>query len=381
MSKKNIFGFATYTAVAAVGLSLLSAGCGGDGGSTSPNTSLTGANSVIFQYDLGELPVAEARYSFSDSSGNVVHVAYVNGEGKDLKLGEANRKFNAVIPKVPNTAQEAHVAYYDQAGRLRLELEGAGLTPLRKPEAVDRLSRLMGFPLRALEEERRDRLVLVQSEPLMAVAGVAAQQKGGQTVSGDTGAWFKHDDGSLYVLLCDGMGAGAPAQRERSLAVRLLEQFLRAGVRPENALRTLSSALALRNDETAGGFTTVDLLRVDLFTGEGAVYKYGAAPTYVRKGPAVNRITGASLPAGLVSGEGAAPDVTSLRLEAGDWVVLVTDGVAGGEGDQWVRDILAAFAGDSPRELAQAVLDGSRARAGAADDRTVLALRLARRTP
>ena len=118
MSKKNIFGFATYTAVAAVGLSLLSAGCGGDGGSTSPNTSLTGANSVIFQYDLGELPVAEARYSFSDSSGNVVHVAYVNGEGKDLKLGEANRKFNAVIPKVPKTAQEAHVAYYDQAGSI-----------------------------------------------------------------------------------------------------------------------------------------------------------------------------------------------------------------------------------------------------------------------
>ena len=183
------------------------------------------------------------------------------------------------------------------------------------------------------------------------------------------------------MLLCDGMGAGFPARRESALAVRLLEQFLRAGVRPENALRTLSSALALRNDETAGGFTTVDLLRVDLFTGEGAVYKYGAAPTYVRKGPAVNRITGASLPAGLVSGEGAAPDVTSLRLEAGDWVVLVTDGVAGGEGDQWVRDILAAFAGDSPRELAQAVLDGSRARAGAADDRTVLALRLARRTP
>ena len=308
-------------------------------------------------------------------------------------LGEAAAELSAEL--VPDPVREKRLrqhlaalgiecspaAYYDQAGRLRLELEGAGLTPLRKPEAVDRLSRLMGFPLRALEEERRDRLVLVQSEPLMAVAGVAAQQKGGQTVSGDTGAWFKHDDGSLYVLLCDGMGAGAPAQRESSLAVRLLEQFLRAGVRPENALRTLSSALALRNDETAGGFTTVDLLRVDLFTGEGAVYKYGAAPTYVRKGPAVNRITGASLPAGLVSGEGAAPDVTSLRLEAGDWVVLVTDGVAGGGGDQWVRDILAAFAGDSPRELAQAVLDGSRARAGAADDRTVLALRLARRTP
>ena len=46
----------------------------------------------------------------------------------------------------------------------------------------------MNFPLRAVEEGRRDRLVLVQSEPLMAVAGAAAKKKDGQTVSGDTGA-------------------------------------------------------------------------------------------------------------------------------------------------------------------------------------------------
>ena len=270
-------------------------------------------------------------------------------------------------------------AYYDEAGHLRLELEGQGLAALRKPESVDKLSAVLNVPLRPAEEDgRRDRLVLVEQEPLMAVAGVAARKKDGQTVSGDTGAWFKHDDGSLYVLLCDGMGSGPEAGQESGLAVRLLEQFLRAGVRPEAALKTLNSALALRGEET-GGFTTVDLLRLDLFTGEAAVYKYGAAPTYVRKGKTVSRITGSALPAGLAGGDGAAPDVAKVRLEAGDWVLLVTDGVAGSDSDLWVRQRFAAFEGESPKDLTQALIDESAGHGGATDDRTALVLRLEKR--
>lgn len=305
-------------------------------------------------------------------------------------LGEAAAELGAEL--VPDPIREKRLrqyltaqgveceaaVYYDEAGHLRLELEGAGLAPLRQEQSVEKISRLVNFPLRAVEGERRDRLVLVQSEPLMAVAGAACQKKDGQMVSGDTGAWFKHDDGALYVLLCDGMGSGRLAQRESTLAVRLLEQFLRAGVRPENALRTVSAALALRGEEEIG-FTTVDLLRVDLFTGEASVYKYGAAPTYVKKGAAVSRITGAALPAGLAGGEGGLPDVSQLKLEAGDCVVLITDGVTGGGSDQWLRDRVSAFDGASPKELAQALLEESETQAGAADDRTVLVIRIARR--
>ena len=149
-------------------------------------------------------------------------------------------------------------------------------------------------------------------------------------------------------------------------------------MRPENALRTVSAALALRGEEEIG-FTTIDLLRVDLFTGEAAVYKYGAAPTYVKQGSGVSRITGASLPAGLAGGEGGTPDVSQFRLEAGDCVALVTDGVAGGGSDQWVRDKLAAFDGASPRALAEDLLEESGRQVGAADDRTVLVLKIARR--
>ena len=161
--------------------------------------------------------------------------------------------------------------------------------------------------------------------------------------------------------------------------MRLLEQFLRAGVPPETALRTISSALALRG-ESSGGFTTIDLLRLDLFTGAMWVYKYGAAPTYVRKGKAVTRITGASLPAGLSVGEGGAPDVTTLRLEPGDMVLLVSDGVAGGGEDQWLRDMFSAFEGDSPKDLACALIDGSDGKEVGPDDRTALVLRFSRQT-
>ena len=271
-------------------------------------------------------------------------------------------------------------AYYDEAGHLRVEITGGNVKALREDEAVERLSAAAGISLRLAGEEdkpRRDKLVLVQREPLMAVAGVAARRKDGETVSGDTGAWFKHDDGALYVLLCDGMGSGPAAGRESSLAVRLLEQFLRAGTAPERALKTVASALGLRGEED-GGFTTVDLLRLDLFTGEAGIYKYGAAPTYIRKGRQVTRVTGATLPAGL-SGEPGEPDVTRIILEAGDCVLLVSDGVAGGDSDLWVRERLGAFEGDSPKDLACALIEESGAHGGATDDRTALVLKVSKR--
>ena len=81
-------------------------------------------------------------------------------------------------------------------------------------------------------------------------------------------------------------------------------------------------------------------------------------------------------PAGRAGGDGAASDVTGLSLAHGDWVVLVSDGVTGGDEDRWLRDQLSAFDGDSPQALAQAILEQSVERVGAGDDRTILALRL-----
>lgn len=270
---------------------------------------------------------------------------------------------------------------YDAAGHLRAELTGPDLTPLTSQEEQKTLSSLLGCPLREPElihSETADRLVLTQAEPLMVVAGAAARQKEGETVSGDAGAWFRTPEGQIYILLCDGMGSGQDASRESKLAIHLLEQFLKAGVAPESALRTLNAALFLRSEEE-GGFTTVDLLQVDLFTGVSALYKFGAAPTYLRRGKKVSRITGSALPAGLVSGSQAGPDVTRLVLSAGDVVVLVSDGVTVSAEDFWLREALASFDGNSPRELARALIETSGEKGEAADDRTALVVRITAR--
>lgn len=270
--------------------------------------------------------------------------------------------------------------FYDEHRRLRAEIVTREGESLADEASRAELSRLFGVPLRraALKRERgRARVIYTQAEPLAAVAGVAAKKRDGQLVSGDAGSWFKGEDGVLWLLLCDGMGSGEQANRESSLAVRLLEAFLRAGVAPEDALRTLNSALALRG-EAEGGFTTVDLCRVDLFTGAGSVYKLGAAPTYIKKKDTVLRVTGTTLPAGLTAQERVEADVTPFRLEVGDCLVLLTDGITDGEEDEWLRQALREFDGASPRALARALLeraDGEQA----ADDRTVMVVRLSKR--
>ncbi len=263
--------------------------------------------------------------------------------------------------------------FRDHRGLVRGELKGEACKVLAEPKLLRGISALLRVPLRG--EVHEEGLTLYQLEPLMATAGVAARKKSGETVSGDAGSYFKDGDGTLYLLLCDGMGSGAGARQESGLAVRLLEQFLRAGVGAEQALCTLSSALGLRGEE-GGGFTTVDLLTLDLFTGEGGIYKLGGAPTYIKKGTEIQRIVGTSLPAGLEVEGGNSPDFARIRLSAGDCVLMVSDGVCTQGEDDWVKERLSAFDGASPKTLARDLIQNGE---GSGDDRTALVVTIGAR--
>lgn len=258
----------------------------------------------------------------------------------------------------------------DPRGRLQLRLEGADAQALTDDTARQALSSLMDLPL-APAATQGDQVLYRQREPLSALAGVAGRQRRGQEVSGDACAWFKDEGGLLYFLLCDGMGSGPLARQESELTVRLLEKFLLAGVKLPTALGTLDQALALRGEET-GGFSTVDLLELDLYAGTGSLYKLGAAPSYLKHGGGIRALTGRSLPAGVGMADAPPPEPIRFQLSPGDCLVLLTDGVAD-EDDQWLKEALFAFDGDSPADLAKTLVDHEKEDQ---DDKTALVLRI-----
>ena len=205
-------------------------------------------------------------------------------------------------------------------------------------------------------------------------AAMGSTPKDGQRVCGDSLTFFRGPGSTLYLLLSDGMGSGREAQRESQMTLRLLEQFLQAGIAPEPALRTLNAALNLRSDEQ-GSFTTIDLLAADLTGRQASLYKYGASPTYIKRQGTVRRLAGASLPAGLQEAD-AEPQAIRFPLEENTFLLMISDGVADGGDDQWVQDLLAGWQGDDPNVLTSLVLREAYQRRQGDDDRSAICLHL-----
>ncbi len=270
--------------------------------------------------------------------------------------------------------------YRDGSGRLHVVLESGRLSPLTKTEDyLEKLSSIVGARLccPAEQGDGSSRLTLLEAEPLAVSVGIAAMKKQGEKVSGDKGTYFKTDAGVLCVILSDGMGTGDSAARDSAQVVEILEKFLRSGVDPAVAMKILNSVMLLRSSD-CWGYATVDLMCVDLFTGDTCFYKYGAAPSYVKTGRNIRRIKGETLAAGLSLGGGIAPDIVRMRLKPGCTAVIASDGVLADTEDDWLKAILNK-AGDDMKALARLTVKEAEKLYGASDDMTVVTVRVEER--
>ena len=271
--------------------------------------------------------------------------------------------------------------FRDSRGRLHVEIRSTRLTEIANdPEGLNKLSTAIGVRLceNIAEKRANGRMVLMEAEPFAASVGIASARKKGETVSGDSGTYFKSDEGILYVILSDGCGTGERASRESINALKLLERFLRAGIEPETALKILNSVILVRNSDGTLCMT-VDLLSIDLFSGEARIYKYGAAPSYLKRGGDVRRYTGEALAAGLCLEGVCSADCIRLVLQEGDYTIIASDGVANPLDDEWLVKSAAGYDGGCARELALKLLEEAIEKYGQDDDMTVLTVLLQKR--
>lgn len=194
---------------------------------------------------------------------------------------------------------------------------------------------------------------------------VGARSAAREKANGDRCLAFSGAGCRYFVLLCDGMGTGVGAADEGHTAAELLRQMLSAGFPPEHALRTLNSILALRG---RAGAVTVDLAEVRLDTGQAAVYKWGAAPSYILRRTGAEKIGTATPPPG-ISVTRTKETVEKLSLCRGEALILLSDGVEVGETLR--REGMAPDA--PPGEIAAKLLQSS---SGQEDDATVAVIRL-----
>ena len=195
---------------------------------------------------------------------------------------------------------------------------------------------------------------------------VGCAERSGSEVSGDRGATCRDRWGNFYVILCDGMGTGPEARAESDRAAKLLTAFLEAGTLPDEAMAQLNSFYVLRQSSV---FSTVDLVMVSLVTGEGRLYKWGAAPSYLLQGQRVEKIGTASPPPGCGVGSAHAARQYPLSLKDEETLFLVSDGAFGEETERRIAEIRSG----TVRDLAGCLITMGE---HGDDDRTVAVLRL-----
>lgn len=215
---------------------------------------------------------------------------------------------------------------------------------------------------------------LYEDTDYRSVQGIARIKKDGAQISGDNFSFLELERGELLMGLSDGMGSGSAACRESEMVLDLVERFLEAGFSAETAIRMMNSAMVMKGENDL--YSTVDLCKINLYSGQASLYKIGAAATFIKRENEVECIVSDSLPVGAE----AKIDLKSseVQLSCGDFVVMVTDGVLEylhvPKPEKTMQEIIESIQTNNPGILAKRIMERVMLFTGgtARDDMTIL---------
>ena len=179
-------------------------------------------------------------------------------------------------------------------------------------------------------------LLTFSQQPLYQFSTGAVQMSSSSSnYCGDYFDCFNDGHGREVLIISDGMGTGGRAAVDSALATEIFSCLARSGLSFSGAVRIANQALLLKScDET---LATIDAAGVNLYTGEVEFCKAGGAVSFIRQRGRAVKLELSALPTGIL--RDIRPAVHHALLEAGDIVVLVSDGMASGQ-ESWLCEAL-----------------------------------------
>ncbi len=222
-------------------------------------------------------------------------------------------------------------------------------------------------------------LSFVKSPSFDAVFGLAKTVKDDSSASGDTHAVARLNENKFLIALSDGMGSGKTACDISSASLSLIESFYKAGLKSELILSTVNKLLAINTEDS---FTALDVGIINFSDCSADFIKYGSPYGFIVGKNGIRIIEGNSLPLGII--DELKPSVCQTKLESGDMIILISDGISDAFGSSPLMiDFLREVPAKNPQTLADSILqkaielsDGRRG-----DDMTVLAVRVYKKKP
>ena len=193
----------------------------------------------------------------------------------------------------------------------------------------------------------------------------------GQEECGDTVTHFENCDDKFFALISDGMGRGKEAAFTSGVCSVFLQKLLGGGNRSETVIKMLNNFIRSKPGECSA---TVDLAEVDLLNGHTEFMKCGASPSFVRRAGNLFKLSANTMPLGILGGSDASK--LTFDAEAGDVIIMLSDGVAQGNDEcMWLLDLLSSGFDSNLELMAEKIISAAR-RAGSEDDISVVLIKL-----
>lgn len=223
-----------------------------------------------------------------------------------------------------------------------------------------------------------DIICMKEKPEFKCITAVRRMSRYAGEISGDNFYIGNIMEGYELIMISDGMGNGSVAAAGSSVLIDALEELIAAGFEQDMSIKLVNSYLSDKN--RGEHFSTLDMLLIDLHTGYGKIYKQGAATTFIRRGSWLELIKSTSLPVGVI--DGAVCEHCSKKFYDKDMIVMVSDGILESmiveNKEDYMRELLECFEGDTPDELVEYISDSIKAQGGnrLKDDATIIACKL-----